>query len=76
MCRIENNYIPPGPEQYEKLAEYINSSIVLEYQDEQNLLKTTKGILMSIDVSNYAEYLKLDKLSVRVDKVVSIYGLP
>ena len=72
MCRIENNYVPPGPEQYEKLAEYINSSIILEYQDEDNISKTTQGILKSIEVNNYAEYLKLDNLLVRIDKVISV----
>ena len=72
MCRIENNYIPPGPEQYEKLVEYINSSITLEYQDEDNISKTTQGILKSIEVNNYAEYLKLDSLFVRIDKIISV----
>ena len=72
MCRIENNYIPPGPEQYEKLAEYINSSIMLEYQDEKNISKTIQGVLRNIEINNYAEYLKLDNLSVRIDKVISV----
>jgi len=72
MCRIENNYLPPEPEQYEKLAEYINLGIQLEYLNEDNILITTKGILKNIVVNNYAEYLKIEGLSIRLDKVISV----
>jgi hypothetical protein len=72
MCRIENNYIPPGPEQYEKLAAHIKSRVLLEYHDEENSRQTRKGILRSIEVINYAEHLNIDGLSVRLDKVISM----
>lgn len=72
MCRIENNYIPPGPERYEQLVKYINTAINLEYFDNQDLTIATHGILEAIEVFNNAEYLKLGNLSVRIDKVVSV----
>jgi aminopeptidase-like protein len=72
MCKIENNYIPPGPDRYAQLAKYINSTINLEYISNQNLASTTQGILEGIEVFNNAEYLKLDNLSVRIDKVISV----
>jgi|GEM_PF-4589747 len=57
MCRIENNYIPPRPEQYEKLAEYIGSGIIIEYEDSDQKSTTVTGNLQNIVVNNYAEYL-------------------
>lgn len=75
MCRVENNYIPPGPEQYDMLTEYINTGILLEYLDEQEVPRIIQGILKAIEVNNYAEYFKFDDLAIRIDKVISVNKL-
>lgn len=73
MCKIENNYIPPGPELFNKLEEIIGRSLMIEYLDGNNQPQFIQDSITQISVHHQAEFVELkSNYEIRLDRIISI----
>lgn len=73
MCRIENNYIPPGPERYDKLEALIGSPMIIEFINNKDQTQVVVSSIQQISTYNQAEFIKLESNEeIRLDRIVSV----